>query len=51
MLRRALDAASESDTDEALNVRLQAAGVLTKAGRTDLAVSIYKQATEITPAR
>ena len=49
MLRRALDAASESDTDDAVNVRLQAANVLTKAGRTDLAVSIYKQATDDHP--
>jgi tetratricopeptide (TPR) repeat protein len=49
MLRRALDAAEQSDSDEAVNLRLQAASMLTTSGNTGLALSIYKQATDDHP--
>ena len=45
LLRRALEIAKTSDTDDALSVRLQIAGAFMEQGKTDRAIDIYKQAT------
>jgi cellulose synthase operon protein C len=49
MLRRALDAASRSDSEQALNVRLEIAGTLMDQGKMDRAINIYQNATASHP--
>src|SRR5579864_2058593 len=49
LLRRAMDAASTSDSAEALNLRLETAGVLMDQGNVDRALEIYQQATKLHP--
>jgi tetratricopeptide (TPR) repeat protein len=48
-LRRALDVGGSSDTEEALNFRLQLAGVLMNQGNASRAIEVYKQATQSHP--
>ncbi len=48
-LRRALDIARTSDTDDALSLRLQIAGAFMEQGKTNRAVEIYRQATQTHP--
>lgn len=48
-LRRAIDAGVRSDTDEAVNARLEVATLLLKQGKGDSAVSIYEQAADAHP--
>jgi len=49
MLRRALEAAARADTDEALGVRLQVAGLLLHEKQADRAIALYRQAAESRP--
>jgi len=47
MLRRAMDAATQSDTTAALNARLEMASGLLEQGRMDRAIEVYQQATRL----
>src|SRR5207244_8975072 len=49
-LRRSIELAGRSDTDEAVNSRLDVARVLMDRGDRDRAVSIYQQAVNARPA-
>jgi cellulose synthase (UDP-forming) len=49
MMRRALEAADRADTEEAISVRLQVAGLLLREKNTDRAIALYRQATESRP--
>lgn len=48
-LRRALQLAGNSDTDDALSLRLQIAGTFLEQGKTGRAMEIYRQATQAHP--
>jgi cellulose synthase operon protein C len=48
-LRQAMEAAAQSDTNDALNVRLEVASALIDQGRLDRAFEIYRQATRLHP--
>src|SRR5499427_4780571 len=49
MLRRALEVADQADTDEAMGVRLQVAGLLLREKQADRALALYRQAAESRP--
>jgi tetratricopeptide (TPR) repeat protein len=49
LLRRALDAANRSDSEQALSVRLEIAGALMDQGKPDRALDIYQHATASHP--
>ncbi|HEY2468671.1 MAG TPA: cellulose synthase subunit BcsC-related outer membrane protein [Terracidiphilus sp.] len=49
-LRRALATAGQSDSDDALSVRLQIAGAFMEQGKTGQAIQIYREATQSHPA-
>src|SRR5262249_32077333 len=49
MLRRAMNVASGADSTAALNMRLEAAGLLMDQGKVDRALEIYQQATRLHP--
>src|SRR5437870_4047717 len=48
-LRQAMEAATQSDTNDALNVRLEVASALVDQGKMDRAFEIYRQATRLHP--
>lgn len=48
-LRRALASASQSDSDEAVSLRMQIAGMFMDQGKAGHAIEIYKQATQSHP--
>jgi len=48
-LRRASDAAASSDSEDAMNIRLQVASTLVDQGNIEGALAVYKQATELHP--
>jgi tetratricopeptide (TPR) repeat protein len=49
MLRRATDAAAQSDTTEALNFRLEVASALMEQGKPERAIEVYQQAAKLYP--
>jgi cellulose synthase (UDP-forming) len=49
MLRRALEAAERADTDEAMGVRLQVAGLLLREKQADRSIALFRQAAESRP--
>ena len=49
MLRRAMDAAIQADTTEALNARLEVANALMEQGRGDRAMEVYEHTTKLHP--
>ena len=49
MLRRAMNLASGTDSTEALNTRLETAGLLMDQGKVNSALEIYQQATRLHP--
>jgi len=49
VLRQAMEAAAQSDTNDALNVRLEVASALVDQGKMDRAFEVYRQATRLHP--
>src|SRR5207244_9194034 len=49
VLREAMEAAAQSDTNDALNVRLEVASALVDQGKMDRAFEVYRQATRLQP--